>query len=64
MSVIFVVVPVAFVLAGLFLWGFLWSVKKGQYDDLDSPAVRAVFDDEDRVDVRAPQSEVDEARRD
>lgn len=46
MSVLFIVVPLAFLLAGGFLVAFLWSVKRGQFDDLDSPAMRAVFDDE------------------
>jgi cbb3-type cytochrome oxidase maturation protein len=46
MSVLFVVVPLAFLLAGGFLAAFLWSVKRGQFDDVEGDAVRVVFDDD------------------
>tara|TARA_E500000318_G_C3418248_1_gene156251 strand:+ start:132 stop:320 length:189 start_codon:yes stop_codon:yes gene_type:complete len=46
MSVIMIMLPLALLLAGLFVWAFIRSVKSGQYDDLDTPAIRAVFDDE------------------
>jgi cbb3-type cytochrome oxidase maturation protein len=45
MEVIFIVLPLALVLAGAFLVAFLWAVKRGQYDDLDTPPVRVLFDD-------------------
>jgi cbb3-type cytochrome oxidase maturation protein len=35
------------VVAGGFLFGFLWAVKKGQYDDSYSPSVRILFDDKE-----------------
>jgi len=35
------------VVAGGFLIGFLWAVKKGQYEDHYSPSVRILFDDEE-----------------
>ncbi len=38
------------VVAGGFLIGFLWAVKKGQYDDHYSPSVRILFDDEELKD--------------
>lgn len=37
--------------AGGFLFGFLWAVKKGQYDDSYSPSVRILFEDEERKDI-------------
>jgi cbb3-type cytochrome oxidase maturation protein len=46
MSVLFVVVPLAFLLAGGFLAAFLWSVKRGQFDDVEGDAVRVLFDDD------------------
>jgi len=33
------------VVAGGFLIGFLWAVKKGQYEDHYSPSVRILFED-------------------
>ena len=47
MSVIYIVIPLALVLAAAGVGAFLWAVKKGQYDDLDTPPYRAMFDDED-----------------
>ena len=45
MSVIFVVLPLAIVLAALAVWGFIWSVRSGQLDDLDTPSLRITHDD-------------------
>lgn len=47
MSVLFVVLPVALALAAAGLTAFLWAIRQGQYDDLDTPPYRAMFDDED-----------------
>lgn len=47
MSVLYLVIPIALVLAGTGLAAFLWAVRKGQFDDLDTPAVRMLFDDEE-----------------
>ncbi|MFN4244372.1 MAG: cbb3-type cytochrome oxidase assembly protein CcoS [Tepidisphaerales bacterium] len=46
MSVLFIVLPLAIVMAGVALVAFLLSVKRGQFDDLDTPAVRMLFDEE------------------
>lgn len=45
MEVIFIVLPLALALAGVAVAAFLWAVNKGQYDDLDTPAVRVLFED-------------------
>ncbi len=37
-------IPVALFLGGLGLAAFLWSLKSGQYDDLDGAAWRALSD--------------------
>ncbi len=47
MSVIYLVLPLAILLAGLALWGFIWSVRGGQMDDLDTPAVRVAHEDDE-----------------
>jgi cbb3-type cytochrome oxidase maturation protein len=46
MSVVMLMLPIALLLAGLFVWAFIRSVKSGQYDDLDTPPIRAVLDDD------------------
>ena len=46
MSVLFIVLPLALVLAAAAVWGFVWMVRSGQYDDLDTPASRILVDDD------------------
>jgi cbb3-type cytochrome oxidase maturation protein len=45
MQVLFIVVPLAMVMAGLALAAFFIAVRRGQFDDLDTPQYRAIFDD-------------------
>lgn len=45
MSVILILIIVSVLVAGSFLAAFLWSVKKGQFDDDYTPSVRMLFDD-------------------
>jgi len=45
MSVLIVLVIVSVIVAGSFLAAFIWSVKKGQYDDDYAPSVRILFED-------------------
>jgi len=47
MSVIFIVLPIAVILAGIALYGCIRAVRSGQYDDLDTPAIRMLHDDDD-----------------
>lgn len=46
MNVLVYLMPLALGLGGLGLAAFLWSLKSGQYDDLDGAAWRAIHDDE------------------
>ena len=46
MEVLVILVPLALGLGLAGLLGFLWSLKTGQYDDLDGAAWRAIADDE------------------
>lgn len=47
MSVIYILLPVAVALAIAAVAAFIWAVRRGQFDDLDTPAVRVLHDDED-----------------
>jgi cbb3-type cytochrome oxidase maturation protein len=46
METIFVLLPLALLIAGVALAFFVWAVRSGQYDDLETPPVRMLFDDE------------------
>ena len=45
MSVIFLLIIIGVIVAGLFLGGFIWALKSGQYDDTYTPSVRMLFED-------------------
>lgn len=49
MSVILVMIPAALILAGLGLAAFIFAARSGQFDDLDTPGLRAVFDDDEET---------------
>jgi cbb3-type cytochrome oxidase maturation protein len=46
MSVLFVVVPVALVVVLAAVGAYLWAARRGQFDDLTTPAIRALHDDD------------------
>ena len=48
MSILVFLIPIALFLGGLGLAAFLWSLKAGQYDDLDGAAWRALDDGDDK----------------
>jgi cbb3-type cytochrome oxidase maturation protein len=43
---IFVLLPLALLIAAIAVGFFIWAARSGQFDDLDTPAVRILFDDE------------------
>ena len=45
MSVIFIVLPLALLIVAVAVGAFVWATKRGQFDDLETPAIRAVHDD-------------------
>lgn len=47
MDVLFIVVPLAIVFVALMVWAFVWATQGGQFDDLQTPAVRMLADDDD-----------------
>ena len=47
MSILLYMIPLALVLGMIGLIAFIWSLKAGQYDDLDGAAYRILMDDED-----------------
>ena len=49
MEVLVFLVPLAILLGLLGLAGFLWSLRNGQYDDLDGAAWRAIADEPEEL---------------
>jgi cbb3-type cytochrome oxidase maturation protein len=48
MEVIFIVLPLAIAMAGVAMAAFFWAAHRGQFDDLETPRYRALFDDAER----------------
>lgn len=48
MSVIFIVLPLALVIVGSAVFAFVRATMSGQFDDLDTPAVRMLHDETGR----------------
>lgn len=46
MTVLYVLVPLALLLAGGAVVSFLWAARSGQLDDLETPAVRMLHDED------------------
>ena len=46
MSMLFVALPVTLLLVGAAVVIFVWAARSGQFDDLETPAVRMLHDDE------------------
>lgn len=57
MEVLLYLIPVAVGLGALGLFGFLWSLKSGQYDDLEGAKWRVLADDD------LPESERPDGRQ-
>lgn len=47
MKILLVLIPISLALLGVAVAGFLWAVRSGQFDDLDSPAWRILSDDDE-----------------
>ncbi|MCA6107233.1 cbb3-type cytochrome oxidase assembly protein CcoS [Bradyrhizobium cenepequi] len=56
MEVIVFLVPLALLLGVFGLLGFLWSLKNGQYDDLEGAAWRAISDDDETPRTPGPSA--------
>ena len=46
MTVLYVLVPLALLLATGAVVAFLWAARDGQLDDLETPPIRILHDDE------------------
>lgn len=49
MSVLYLLIPIALVLSGVFVLAFLWAVRLGQFDDVKTPSLRILHEDEEKA---------------
>ena len=46
MTVVWIIIPIAGLLSLAAVWAFIRATRAGQFDDLDTPGVRILVDDE------------------
>ncbi len=46
MTILYIALPVALLLAAASVGAFIWSVRSGQFDGLETPPLRILFDEE------------------
>ncbi|WCL54047.1 cbb3-type cytochrome oxidase assembly protein CcoS [Gimibacter soli] len=59
MSALLFLIPIALFLGGLGLAAFLWSMKSGQFDDLDGAAERILIDDDEDAETDDKKSQTE-----
>ena len=57
MNILHLLIALGLVLVAGMAWAFFWAVKGGQFDDLQSPALQILLDDDTR-----PRPEPGESR--
>jgi len=60
-TILYLLIPLALILMAVAIGFFLWSVKSGQYEDLEGPAYRILMDDDD---PRIPRPDEDPPSKD
>ncbi|RIL08616.1 MAG: cbb3-type cytochrome oxidase assembly protein CcoS [Proteobacteria bacterium] len=48
MEIVYVLLPLSLLLAGFFVLAYWWSARSGQFDDLNTPAVRILPEETER----------------
>lgn len=46
MTSLYLMIPLGLVLSALAIWLFVWALKGGQFEDLDSPGWSIIMDEE------------------
>ena len=49
MSILYILIPLALVLSVGSMGLFWWAVRDGQFDDLDTPALRVLTEERDQA---------------
>ena len=45
MSILLLLIPLSLLLLAVAIWAFAWAVRRGQFDDLDTPALDILVED-------------------
>ena len=47
MTILYLLIPLALLLTVLAVFTFIWATRRGQFDDLETPPIRILFDHEE-----------------
>ncbi|MFV2059156.1 MAG: cbb3-type cytochrome oxidase assembly protein CcoS [Gammaproteobacteria bacterium] len=47
MEILYLLIPLAAVVMIIALFGLIWAIRSGQFDDMEGPAHRILMDDDD-----------------
>ena len=47
MDILYILLPISFILVTILIWAVIWAVNNGQFDDLKGPAQRILDDDDE-----------------
>ncbi|MCP5424120.1 MAG: cbb3-type cytochrome oxidase assembly protein CcoS [Gammaproteobacteria bacterium] len=61
MKILLLLMPLTLLVLAIAVWGLIWAVRTGQFDDLEGPAHRILMDDDD---PRIPRVERRKSHRD
>ncbi|KEF32108.1 Type cbb3 cytochrome oxidase biogenesis protein CcoS, involved in heme b insertion [Marinobacter nitratireducens] len=64
MQIVMILVPLVLIVVGLGVLLFSWAVKSGQYDDLEGPAHRILYDDDKDMIPEEARVDRDETAKD
>ena len=59
MNALLLLIPLSLVLLAAAIWAFAWAVRRGQFEDLDTPALDILRDEDDLP--RTPRDRGDDA---
>lgn len=45
MTILLLLIPISLLLLGVAIWAFIWAVRRGQFEDLDSAALDILVDE-------------------
>ena len=45
MNILLLLIPLSLLLIGIAVWIFVWAVRRGQFEDLDTPALDILRED-------------------
>lgn len=59
MNILLLLIPISLLLLGAAIWAFVWAVRSGQFDDLDTPSLDILREEK----AVAPVADTSEMRK-